>query len=253
MWKVEKKQSVTLAATVLTFCFLGYQIYKLVRDDVVLTPMATPSEMILTPPQANASVEQHPVVVAPAPKVKKLNTSYSLSPDQQQYVEIANQYQLAKMKRQLLDEQASVAEEVQRIAEIKAKTRQLQGSTDDALSNDNSTYQLSYVDQKNGQWSATLIKEGQYQEVTIGTLLSDGMKVAAIRAGGVLLQKGSQEEWVTFNGLVAAVQKPVIVHADTPIKPSLPPEAHYTAPKVCPLPYANTNPLFHLLGPVAFG
>src|SRR5690606_692943 len=133
-----------------------------------------------------------------------------------------------KMKRQLLDEEAAIAQAQQRIAILNNQTSKIVNTNPATVSdlydqNDNSNsssiYQLSYLAQQAGQWSATLSQGGHYEEVTKGSVLSDGMQVEQVTKQGVILEKNDQRMLVTFNGIVplpAEVQKAADVAKTTP-------------------------------------
>lgn len=134
---------------------------------------------------------------------------------QEEYLKVVNEYELAKMQRRLIEEQAAIAAARRRIVEIDNQTRQLSGNQmNAALANANQTgapkptevYKLSYVDQQNGQWTATLNYQGSYLEVNTGNQLPDGSRVAGINHEGVILENKGQRQQITFNGAVALAQ-----------------------------------------------
>lgn len=148
-----------------------------------------------------------------------LNTS--LSDSQRTYLSLLTQYKLAKMKRQLLDEEASIAAAEHKIAEYQQKTKQMtqpQRSVDSDQSASepsaspktvgppiasvlNQHYQLAMLDQQSGHWQA-ILKMGQtYQTIAVGNVLAEGVRVASINASGVILEK-SRDHWrLGFDGV----------------------------------------------------
>jgi hypothetical protein len=127
---------------------------------------------------------------------------------QQQYLELLNQYQLLKMRRQMLEEQAAIAQAQNRIAVLNDQTRKLdtavnvgpKGSLPHAPAQG---YQLSYIDQPNGQWTASIYTNGVYQVVNKSSVLSDGAVVSEISQRGVIIQKSNQQWLISFDGVVS--------------------------------------------------
>lgn len=215
--RVEKKQSYLLALTLLAFGFLGYQVYQLVGSDLSST---------------TASVEAPSLQAAPAPvptPVSKLplNSGSSLLKNQKEYLELINQYQLLKMRRQLLEEQAAIAQAQNRIALLNEQTRKLGVSLGGAASEknhllptaSNAEYQLSYIDQQSGHWTANIYHNGAYEVVIKGSMLSGDWEVKEISQGGVIIQKQNERRLITFNGMVrlpADPEKPKIAPQPKP-------------------------------------
>jgi len=238
MAQLNKKQTSMLVLISLAVLFLGYQIYKLVSDDVSMSPAsAKPVAQVQQSSTTGNTALTSASAAKTASTMKKVQSSQShaspvvmqkqtlqpvelqptlgalpLAKNQKQYLKLVNLYALAKMKRQLLNEEADIAEAQQRIAALHAKTEQtITGDAHAAvtpfLSTSNAQgqagqYRLSYLAQQNGSWSATLVKDGQYQQVAVGTLLLDGSKVLAISKQGVNLQLGKRRALVTFKGSV---------------------------------------------------
>lgn len=225
--QMDKKQSSLLALTVLAFGFLGYQVYQLIGSDLSQTvPAAPAAKLVATSPAAPSSpsvplgggavahVNSAPTASTVAPVLASKLPAVNRPPllkSQQQYLELLNQYELLKMRRQMLEEQAAIAQAQNRIAVLNDQTRKLDVSVNtDASgnynpsprSNNSSTYQLSYIDQQNGQWTASIYHDGVYQVVNQGSLLADGSTVMAISQQGVTIQKQNTRKLISFNGLV---------------------------------------------------
>ncbi|PHQ79183.1 MAG: hypothetical protein COB66_07360, partial [Coxiella sp. (in: Bacteria)] len=149
-----------------------------------------------------------PAVTPTAPVATAANTAMNtMSQGQHAYVTMLNQYEVVKMRHQLLDEEAAVANAQHQIAVVTSKTSKLTGAEGLPMStglgnnglDDNIV--LSYIDQQGGQWSATLHSGGRYQSVHIGSRLQNDYQVIGIDHQGVTLEKGKVEELVTFNGI----------------------------------------------------
>ncbi len=227
--QMDKKQTSILAITVLAFGFLGYQVYQLIGSDLSQTVPPAPSSKLVSSStvSSTAPVSSVPLgsgsaahliaenTTAPPPPVAAKLPTIARPPllkSQQQYLELLNQYELLKMRRQMLEEQAAIAQAQNRIAVLNDQTRKLDASVNtDASgnytappqnSNNNTSYQLSYIDQQNGQWTASIYHNGVYQVVNMGSLLSDGSTVMGISEQGVSIQKKNERWLISFNGLV---------------------------------------------------
>ena len=112
---LEKKQKIMVAVTVLTFALLIWQVYDMMVGDV--TPVTPPAKPAVVK-KADASKKANKPVEK---KAENLSTSsvtvQSQSKSQSQassikaqaeYVSLANQYELAKMQRQLLEQELAI-------------------------------------------------------------------------------------------------------------------------------------------------
>ena len=249
---MDKKQTVMLILTVLAFVFLGYQVYQLVSNDVSESTVSETSVSALpalsstaktthvTAQQATTSINPVPhaeavlptPVPAPAP-VRKVIQAAPVAPvkrtnitSQQAYLKLVNELELAKMKRQLLQEEAAIAQAQNQIAQLHQKTQSLGGAmtTRNALVNARNAnvsftggiLQLGYIDHQNQQWSAALSEDNRYFNVTVGSLLPGGLEVVGISHHGVIVKTEQQQrEMITFNG---TVMLPKRVVAEMPVK-----------------------------------
>lgn len=225
---MDKKQTSLLTLTVLAFGFLGYQVYQLIGSDLSQTQPGSPATklMLKAPPQTvplGGGSSIHATISAPATPTQISSPSSAaistptlatlphphLLKSQQEYLELLNQYELLKMRRQMLEEQAAIAQAQNRIAVLNDQTRKLdatvntdvQGNYETNGSN-NSGYQLSYIDQQNGQWTASIYHNGAYQVVNKGSLLADGAIVKDISQQGVIIQNKTDRKLISFNGLI---------------------------------------------------
>ena len=228
--RMDTKQKTLLVMTIAAFGYLGFQVYGLVRQDV-----STRTNAIQTNPVYRTQAENDsptlvqtanagprevgaPAVIPQSQNLTQLQHA-PLVRGQKAYLDMVNQYELAKMKRRLLEERASIAEAQHRIATLNQKTREIDeglmgqtSGTETVLTNarSNAPYNLSYLDNQHGQWTATLAKSGNYHEVGVGTELPNGAKVVNINRQGVTLENGAHRELVTFNGIVA-VKVPTVL------------------------------------------
>lgn len=201
--KLSIRQKVMLTLTVLAAVFLSWQIYNFVHGNSGGVQPINPS----TP---------HPVSVKPTtntlppPPVKPLpakeSSHVNLTASQQAYLGLIREYQVTKIKRQILEEQASLASAQKRISDASHNSSFVNyGVYGDLIGGDNAdnTYVLSYLDRQAGQWTATLNRNGQYQEVQVGSRLTDGSRVISINDKGVVLRNlHGKSRLVSFQGSV---------------------------------------------------
>lgn len=241
---MDKRQTIILSVTVALVLVLGEQVYQLLHHDVAHKSKAIPVAMASTPRPTemvtprSTTPARAPVFQAQLPPSVVANQQHLVT-HQEKYIALVNQYELAKMQRQLLEEEVAIASARERIAEINEKTRQLAGPsttttpaddlepaaslTDNTTPHTNSpapTYQLAYLDHQGETYTATLVTNGRYQEVSAGAQLADGNQITHIDTNGVEMQVNHQPYRLTFNGLMPIKnEEPVLAHAAEEKKP----------------------------------
>lgn len=228
---MDKKQKGLIALTVVAVGFLGYQVFQLVNGDVsqditdsVIASMPTsqskqpvnefaPSYLQTTKPvntpkavPANMLVKK-PTMTTPDKTVENNKQAYAnaMAKSQQSYLKMINQYELAKMQRQLLDEQAAIESARNKIIQISQKNKALGGNHNFntsglSASGDLEALRLSYIDKQDDAWTATIGQGDQYQQVSVGSILPGNYKVLEINHRGVLLKKNNKQLLITFSG-----------------------------------------------------
>lgn len=200
--KLNIRQKIMLALTLLAAIFLVWQIYTFVHNDAApgressSSSKSTAAGKPLPGPDANATPSK---VIHELPSAESTNPA--LVVQQRQYLELVRQYQITKMKRQILEEQAAVANAQKRISD--AGKGHDYGNLDSLVSAGGliAGYQLSYVDRQAGQWSATVSENGQYREVHVGSRLADGSRIVSIHSDKVVLRHRQGQKWeLTFPG-----------------------------------------------------
>jgi len=248
--QMDRKQKVLMVLTVAAFGFLGYQVFALVKQDV--SEPAVPSTVVSSktnptsvpahaamPVSTSAPISPKPAPMMPSATplhsaVLKQQTQGEMAKRQHSYLNLVNQLELAKMKRQLLQEQLAIAQAQNNIAKLHHETTKITGgqlpqNTGNMAGGSQQPYQLSYVDRQNGQWSATLNFSGDYEQVQQGTQLPDGFTVMSIDGQGVTLQQHNQRRRLTFNGIV---NLPAVL----PKAPGLAEKAEVTPTKAVAMP-----------------
>lgn len=215
--KLDKRQKFIFGLIVLAVIILIWQMYSLFGGESALSPSASKTQTItsLKEVASPTQVVQTPVS---SKKSQPAMDSGKLSPEQiasqQQYLALVNEYQVVEIQRLIAQDQAAIAAARAATAESLAKISQSGGSAGSlassivAANNQPGDYELIYTGQDNGEWSATLKRNGQFNDVTAGSVLPDGDKVLSVDDNGVLIQEGDIKKLVTFNGVTPVDDKP---------------------------------------------
>ena len=217
--KLNIRQKVMLALTILAAVFLAWQIYHFIQGNAApVQPSAAPVAAAALP----VSTLPPPVVVRQLPASAPV-----LTPRQREYLNLVREYQITKMERQILEEKAGLANAQKRISDS-GTNNSLSGASGigtSMYSNENNDYQLAYIDRQAGQWSATLNQGEVYKEVHVGTRLENGSKVLSINGNRVVLSLVKGKKLVlTFQGSVNVDNETpaYTVKAKTPVKNAQP-------------------------------
>jgi septal ring-binding cell division protein DamX len=236
--KIDNKQKVLITLIVIALAYVLWQVYnQFFREPstptVVTTPVARPTATTTTTtqqPAATTSETAAQPVAAPtlqsiqtAPKnAIPGETGFTLEAPmneyQSQYLELVNQYQLLRMRRMIVEEEAGIASARQRIETIDQKLGSA-GSTPTSADisgggdvNNPTGYKLMYIDFQGGQWSATLGKDNRFLEVNSDEVLMDGTRVLNINQQGVVIEQNQAQYLLTFYGTKSLGQaKPIQV------------------------------------------
>lgn len=200
------KKKTMLIISIVALGYLGYQVYGWATGDIGVMPQtAELAHQVNTQPILVASA-----AVDDAQEKNDSDEQPALEAGQRAYLSMVNQYELVKMERQLLDEKAAIAAARLKIATLNKKTREIDRVIDktpeygevSAVSNWHSgELQLNCVDRLNGQWSATLEKNGHYYQVHVGSTLEGHYTVTNISREGVILKEGRDRRRLTFSGI----------------------------------------------------
>src|SRR3990167_3271256 len=208
------KQRLVMILTILAFVFLGWQVYGLVNGQntvgqIVLGREDNSNIQAVPFTQKDPNKVQASTLVAPTtlddiPK-QVLLTKPQLLTNQNIYMRMLNQFELAKMQRRLLEEEVGIASAHSRIAQYNDKILKLNGGklsmTDSFSSTHSDKISLAYVEKLHGQWTATINMNGDFESVHPGSRLADGREVIAINNEGLTFEKNNQTQALTFIGL----------------------------------------------------
>ncbi len=220
MMKLDKRQKFIFGLVVIAIVILVWQMVSLFGGES--SPLSTkPKVQTITSLKETGSPTQ---VMQPARQTAQptAQTEKSSSPEinenQQQYLALVNEYQLVEIQRLIAQDQAAIASARASMAESLSKMNQAGAgnaggagalaSSIAAANNQPGDYELIYTGQDNGEWSATLKRNGQFNDVTAGSVLPDGDKVLSVDDNGVLIQQGDVKKLVTFNGVTVVNNKP---------------------------------------------
>ncbi|MCB1827152.1 MAG: hypothetical protein KDH94_01920, partial [Coxiellaceae bacterium] len=130
--QMDIKQKTLLVLTIGAFSYLGYQVYDMMKNDMDSPPPVAHSAPHYSsgPVQtANAAVRTStPTAAVALPTPPPEMHQAPLATSQKAYLHMVNQYELAKMKRRLLEERAAIAAAQQRIASLNKQTHDIDAS-----------------------------------------------------------------------------------------------------------------------------
>jgi hypothetical protein len=189
-----------------------------------------------------------------------IGSATAVSSSQQQYMQLVNEYQLAEIQRMIAEDNAAIAQSRYDAAQSMVKMAELTGDANpgamglgasvDNQSANSTDYELIYTGEDNNQWTATIKKNGQFNDVTAGSVLPDGTKILSVDDNGVVIQQADNtKKLVTFNGVTpfvdntnnSATPAPATPIPATPVPAALlPPAKPVVKPVANPV---TTNPV----------
>jgi len=254
------RQKVVMTLIIIAVGFIAWQVYELFGgEQFTVTPTHIPevprtiTQMRPQPTQKvlptihkrpELTASGAPATIKPATFTRAtqfevtptgVTERTALSQDQSQYLHLVNQYQIVKMQRMLVEEEAAIAAAKQKISKIDKETGIVSGTLTDTPTAEQisptSGYKLMYLDFQSGKWTATIRIAGRFQEVANGTHMIDGSKVINIDKRGVVMQKGDVVRLLTFAGSARIKYVPLthpkkMSHADKNIKKITQPIIH---------------------------
>jgi len=203
--KLDKRQKVVLVLLGLVLIVLVWQAYGLLKGESPATPATPPAA-----PVAANSAQQMAQTLAAANTAATPTGAAALNPavssSQTEYLRLVNEYQMAQLQRMIAEDNEAIAVAKRNAAQALSDTMKLAGSSTvlNSGSSDSQapdTYALIYTGQQaDGQWAATLKKNGQVYDVIVGKQLADGFRVASVDENSVLLKGDAGKLLVTFAG-----------------------------------------------------
>ncbi len=210
--KLDKRQKIILAILAALVAFLLWQLMGLRSSTTTKTPKMT-----------SAAIKKMPVKIPstlPTPSPTEVNTPVFtqpqlIPPQQVEYLQAVDQYQLAQIKRMLAEQISATAAADANTAKAKMEINKILGSggTPSNFAPQNAAaaaaeaiqpaapstgYQVMYVGNKEGAWSAILSQNGQYSIVTPGMTLPDNSVVSSITSSGVTLKLNDNITFIPF-------------------------------------------------------
>jgi len=154
---MEKKQKVLFFLALVMVGFLAYEIYRLMAADMSTAPClvapetqcqfsnssdeqwkgavmgvaqtAAKGQDVLSGSRSGGARGEENSSLAGSAERSANEEQQQLSPEQKKYLQLLQDYSLAKMEHRLLEEQAAIAAARQRIAQLKAQTRKVEQSS----------------------------------------------------------------------------------------------------------------------------
>src|SRR3989338_2727084 len=225
---LDKRQKIILFILIVLIIFLIWQIKslfhkptaqaepalsntktKIIEKTGATTPMPSPSAL-----SAN---ENSTSILSPMTS-STTATPQLLPPQQIEYLQTIDEYQLAQAKRMLAEQITAIAIANQNTAKAKAETTRIltantyennpfpnlqqqqainsnantialtQATFSSQSTNDTSTYKVVFIGSKEGKWRAILAKNGEYTIITPGMIMPDQSTVSDITPNNITLQ-----------------------------------------------------------------
>lgn len=207
--KLDKKQRVMLVLTIIALLFLAWQIIDLIRGDVSSSPA----------PAAQTTTQQAAASNTPEPKPASVKSTANqanpvrtqIASQRKEYLQMADQFELAKMQSQLLKQELDIAKTKQQISQT---NQSISGITNaggvTGATDTNAKLHLVYVGQVSGKWSATVSQGGQYTTVSVGSVLPNGSVVSSVNQQGITYRLGGKTLLLGFNGQTVVATNPAL-------------------------------------------
>lgn len=222
---LDRKQKILIPLIIIAFIIVIWQSYNIfsgpklpdvgggMKAQKQTAPMVAPAALAPAPTTAATSQAMPPSAPETAANgltQKEFPEELPANTEQSQYLKLVNQYQLLKMQHMLLEEEVAIAAAKQKIAQMnidaggQGYSDSDSGYTDSGVITpaDENALNVVYIDYQDGRWHATLNNHGQFEEVVIGSRLSDGSKIISIDRRGVVTKRGNQLLKLTFGGVV---------------------------------------------------
>jgi septal ring-binding cell division protein DamX len=243
--KLDRKQKILLTLIIIAVAYLLWQIYDMFFAGSAPVAIPLPTLSTASAPAATQTFQPVPATIPTQTTMPSMNTTAAVTTTttaqpqpltevtlhapltniQAQYLKLVDQYQLVKMQRLVADEQAAMVASKEKIAEANQQIAKISGGPVDnsqsmvggePTTTSPTGYQLMYIDYQDGHWTATLNKNGQFQEVNVGTTLDDGTRVLKIDQNGTIIRQDDKTYLLNFYGSTelansAALDKPPVV------------------------------------------
>jgi hypothetical protein len=236
-----KRQHIVAMALIMACGILVWQCWSLWggHSEPAKTPVVVAKSMVVTPPtKPNTQHASLPVIQSPSVP--------ELTAVQQRYLELADQVRLAHLERALAEEQAGTLQAMsnqtgryqQNAVRHTAPTKA--GTSLRAVVQEPAAVKLTvpvvsaprcalqYVDQQQGQWSATVQCGPESFDVQAGQSLSGGYLIEAVDAHGVVMSQKHQRWRLSLYGVrpmpaslsASALTTPQHNHQQALVKPA---------------------------------
>lgn len=265
---LDKRQKVLVVLVVIALAVLAWQVYEFIGPKDSTSQIAARSTSAKAMLNAQDAQTANALTNAAQVVMPQGTNGAQIQENQQQYMQLITQYQMAQIKRMIAQDNEAIAQANYSAAEAMNNISKLSGGASglSSMQPDNVSssgdYQLVYTGEQNNQWTATLKKGGQFHDVTTGSQLPDGTQVLSVDDNSVLIQEGTAKKLVTFHGVTvldpttpaAATTTTVTATAATPATPVPVPADNKVAaapattdpttssPAVTPAPQAQATP-----------
>lgn len=222
MTLTKKKLSAIALAIVATLALL-WQVTSLMKSDIGSRNYRTNSMSHQKKPPASSPIHSEPEPVLIAAPVATAKAEAPISKEdaarKAAWLDLIDRYRLAKLQHKLLEEQLAVAnaqQQLQKMQQTRLITENEQASATGSYKQGNSIPELVYLDNQNGNWTATLAINHRYQQVDKDTMLPDGTHILDINQRGVVIAVKENRYRIDFTGNTPlATEKKQVKPAET--------------------------------------
>ena len=216
---LEKRQKILIPLIALALVFVVWQMYSLffAGSSSSSSRSTTATTVQRSAPTTNSRLpgadgfksitptttrtQSTTTVAATASKPEKTSSDLpEFTSSQKRYLKLINRYQLVRMQRMVIDQEAAIAQAKERIASLsQTGVTNFDGSGISSAA-PAASYSLIYVDYQHGEWTATISRAGRYQNVAVDDRLADGSVVTKINRSGVVVEKNNKDSLINFSG-----------------------------------------------------
>lgn len=233
---LDKRQKVLVVLVVIAVIILAWQAYEFIGPKVFASQVAASNASAKAMLNQQDSQTANALTNAAQVVGPTGASSSQIQANQQQYMQLITQYQMAQIKRMIAQDNEAIAQANYSAAQAMNNISKISGNTDGVSSmqpdnvSSSGDYQLVYTGEQNNQWTATLRKDGQFHDVTAGSQLPDGTQVLSVDDNSVLIQEGTAKKLVTFHGItvLSATAATTTVDPNTSIASPAPAEVATT-------------------------
>lgn len=226
MAKVEKRQIILIPLILLALTVLVWQLYQTFFAGYLTTPLPSTDTPVITKQLPTVNLDDEQVPPPSPPPMLSENTpaqqpaDVSMPATQQnrsKYLQLVNEYQMAQLQRKIAEQQAAIATARRDAARaqseldpsgaltttvvapaIEIAPEVVESPTKDVLAHNGQAFQVIYIGQHAGEWTAILESQGRAYPVKVGSQVFKNVTVEKISRDGVTIQREGKTQVLTM-------------------------------------------------------